>query len=114
MEVCVVCRPPGTIPEVLFLRFLVPPAEWQVCPPSGSDEATSAGGLGRLSVLPLSALQLLHAETFHASLLSSEGFLLPIRPGSQGRAQCPSPTPSPRLTSPHQPSAAWWPETSPS
>ena len=114
LEVWVICRPPGIIPAVLFLRFLVPPAEHWVCPPLGSAEATSAGGLSRLSILPLSTLWLLHAETFHASLLSGEGCLLPIGPGSQGRAQCPSPTPSPRLTSPHQPPATWQPETSPS
>ena len=107
LEVCVVCRPPGIVPAVLFLRFLVPPAEWQVCLPLGSAEATSASDLSRLSVPPLSALWLLHAETFHATLPSGEGCLLPIGPGPQGRAQCPSPAPSPRPTSPHQLPATW-------
>ena len=99
LEVCVVCRPPGIFPAVLFLRFLVLPAEQRVSLPLGSAEPTSAGSLSRLSIPALSALQLLHVKTFHASLPSSEGCLLPIGPGSQGRAQCPSPTPSPGLTS---------------
>ena len=107
LEVCLVCRPPGIVPAVVFLRFLVPPAKWWICPPLGSAEVTSASGLRRLSILPLSALWLLHAETFHASLPSSEGCLSPIRPGPQGRAQCPSPVPSPGPTSPHQLPTTW-------
>ena len=114
LEVCVICRPPGIVPAVLFPRFLVPPAEWQVHLPLGLAEATSASGLGGLSILPLSTLWLLHAETFHPSLPSSEGCLLPIESGPQGRAQHPSPTPSPGPISPHQQPAAWQPETSPS
>ena len=107
LEVCVICRPPRIVPAVLFLRFLVPPAELQVHLPLGSAEATSASSLSRLSIPPLSALQLLHAETFNASLLSNEGCLLPIGPGPQGRALCPLPAPSPGPTSPHQLPTTW-------
>ena len=114
LEVCAVCKPPGIAPTVLPWRFLVPPAEQQVHPPLGSAEATSAGGLGRLSVLPLSALWLLHAGTFHALLPSSEGCLLSIRPGPQGRAPHPSPTPFLGPASAHQWPTTWQPETSPS
>ena len=113
LEVCPVCKPPGIAPAVLPWRFLVPPAEWQVHLPPGSAEATSAGSLSRLSVLPLSGLQLLHAGTFHALLPSGEGCLLPIGPDPQGRAPHPSPAPFPRLASAHQQPAAWQPETSP-
>ena len=49
LGVCVACRPPDIIVVILPLRFLVPLAEWQVCPPLGSVEATSAGSLSRLS-----------------------------------------------------------------
>ena len=81
LEVCAVCKPPGISPAVLLWRFLVPPTEWWVCLPPGSAEATSAGSLSGLSILPLSALQQLHAGTFHAILPSGEGCLFPIRPG---------------------------------
>ena len=63
LEVCAVCKPPGIAPVVLPWKFLAPPAEWQVLPPLGSAEANSAGSLSGQSVLPLSALWLLHAET---------------------------------------------------
>ena len=114
LEVCAVCKPPGTAPAVLLWRFLVPPAERQVCPPLGSAEAASAGGLGRLSILPLSALQQLHAGTFHALLPSGEGCLLPIRPGPRGRAPYPSFTPFLGPASAHQWLTACQPEISPS
>ena len=114
LEVCAVWKPPGIAPAVLPWRFLVPPAEQWVCLPLGSAEATSASGLSRLSILPLSTLWLLHAGTFHALLPSNEGCLLPIRPGPQGRAPHPSPSPFLRLASAHQQPTAWWPETSPS
>ena len=114
LEVCAVCKPPGIAPAVLLWRFLVPPAEWWVHLPLGSAETTSAGGLSGLSILPLSTLQLLHAGTFHALLPRSEGCLLPIRPGPQGRAPHPSLTPFLGLASAHKWPSTWQPETSPS
>ena len=102
LEVCAVCKPPGIAPAVLLWKFLAPPAEWQVHLPLGSAEATSAGGLGGLSIPPLSAIWLLHAGTFHALLPSDEGCLLPIRPGPQGRAPHPSLAPFLQLASAHQ------------
>ena len=81
LEVCAVCKPPGIAPAVLLWRFLVPPAEQQVCLPPGSAEATSAGGLSGLSIPSHSTLWQLHAGTFHALLPSGEGCLLPIGAG---------------------------------
>ena len=101
-EVCAVYKPPGIAPAVLLWKFLDPPAELQVCPPPGSAEATSAGSLSILSIPPLSALQLLHAGTFHALLPSNEGCLLPIELGPQGRALHPLLAPFLRLASAHQ------------
>ena len=88
-EVYEVCKPPGIAPADLLWMFLDSPAEQQVCPPPGSAEATSAGGLGGLFVLPPSALQQLHAGTFHALSPSNEDCLLPTGPGPQGRAPHP-------------------------
>ena len=105
-EVYEICKPPGIAPADLLWKLLDPPAEQQVCPPLGSAEATSAGGLRGLFIPPPSALWLLHAGTFCALSPSNEGCLLPTGPGPQGRALHPLLAPFLRLASAHQQPAA--------
>ena len=86
LAVCTTYKLPDIALVVPPWTFLGPPAEWQVCPPQGSAEASSAGGLSRLSILPPSTLWWLHAGTSHVVLPCNVGYLLPIGIGFQGRA----------------------------
>ena len=93
---------PGRAPAVPPWMSLAPPAEWQVCPPLGSAEASSANGPSGQFIWPLSTLQWLHARTFHILSPCNMGCPLPISPGSLGRTLHPLFSPFLKLTSAHQ------------